>query len=81
MALFIKGLKINITSLTISTIDEWLDENGRWWLDEFYNMSDDDKKSFILRYRLTIATCLNSDSYDEEALKEEIEEYWEYEMV
>lgn len=62
-------------------IDEWLDENGRWWLDEFYNMSDEEKKSFILRYRLTIATCLDSDSYDEEALKEEIEEYWEYEMV
>jgi hypothetical protein len=62
-------------------IDEWLDENGRWWLDEFYNMSDEDKKSFILRYRLTIATCLDSDSYDEETIKEEIEEYWEYEMV
>lgn len=62
-------------------IDEWLDENDRWWLDEFYNMSGEDKKAFILRYRLTIATCLDSDSYDEEALKEEIEEFWEYEMV
>lgn len=62
-------------------INEYLMESGRWWIEDFSNLSDDDKKMLIRRYRLTIATCLNSNTYDMESLKESIEDSWQYEMV
>jgi hypothetical protein len=62
-------------------IDEYLSEDGRWWMESFNNLSDEDKQMFIRRYRLTIASCLHSNTYDYESLKESIEESWQYEMV
>jgi hypothetical protein len=62
-------------------INEYLMECGRWWIEDFSNLSDDDKKMFIRRYRLTISACLHSGTYDHGSLKESIEESWQYEMV
>ena len=59
-------------------INEYLMEYGRWWIEDFSNLSDDDKKMFILRYRLTIAVCLHSGTYNYESLKESIEESWQH---
>lgn len=62
-------------------IDEYMmSEMGRWWMQDFNNLSDEDKKMIILRYRLTIAICLHSNTYGEE-LMQEIEQAWQYEMV
>ncbi len=58
-------------------IDEWLSEDGRWWISEFDNLNDNDKKMFLQRYRLTISYCLHSSTFDYEALKEDIEKGWE----
>ena len=58
-------------------INDWLREDGTWWMNEFHNMSDDEKKKLIRRYRLTIQTCLlNSNNQ-----KDLIEEAWEYEQL
>ena len=59
-------------------IDEWLMDFGRWWMEEFENLDDDNKKLFIERYRLTIASGLHSDTYNEETLMEQINDSWKY---
>ena len=59
-------------------IDEWLSENQRWWLYEFDNLSDESKKIFIQRYRLTISICLHSSTFDYKVLNENIEKGWKY---
>ena len=59
-------------------IDEWLMDFGRWWMEEFENLDNDNKKLFIERYRLTIASGLHSDTYNEETLMEEINDSWKY---
>ena len=58
-------------------IDDWLNEEGRWWIAEFDRIDDEEKKTFIQRYRLTISYCLHSSTYDYESLKQEIEKGWE----
>jgi len=58
--------------------DEWLMDVGRWWMEEFENLDNDNKKLFIERYRLTIASGLHSDTYNEETLMEEINDSWKY---
>lgn len=63
-------------------IDEYMmSELGRWWIEDFNKLSDEDKKTFILRYRLTIATCLFTSTYDMDSIKESIEESWQHEMT
>ena len=59
-------------------IDEWLMESGRWWMDEFTKLDDEGKKQFIQRYRLTISTCLHSNTYNDEELRSNIDESWEF---
>ena len=59
-------------------INEWLMESGRWWFEEFTKLDDNNKKLFIERYRLTISTCLFSNTYDEDELRSTIEESWEH---
>lgn len=59
-------------------IDEWLMDVGRWWMEEFENLDNDNKKLFIERYRLTIASGLHSDTYNEETLMEQINDSWKY---
>lgn len=59
-----------------SDFDEYLSESGRWWIESFDSLGIDEKESFIQRYRLTIACCLHSNTYDEESIKESIEESW-----
>jgi len=59
-----------------SDIDEYLSDMGRWWIESFSQLSDDDKETFIQRYRLTIACCLHTNTYDEETIKETIEDSW-----
>ena len=54
--------------------DEYLSVYGRWWMETFNQLSNEDKEKFIQRYRLTIACCLSSDTYDEETIKENIEQ-------
>lgn len=58
-------------------VDEFLSEYGRWWVGEFTNMDDKGKTNFIHAYRLTIATCLHSNTYNYEDLQEEINSYLE----
>lgn len=62
-------------------IDEYLMEDGRWWISDFESLSDEDKKTFILRYRLTIATCLFTNTYDMDSIRESIEENWQYQIA
>ena len=57
-------------------IDDWLNEEGRWWIAEFDRIDDEQKKTFIQRYRLTISYCLHSSTYDYESLKEDVEKGW-----
>ena len=59
-------------------MDEWLSEDGRWWFEEFIKLDNDKKKLFIERYRLTISTCLHSNTYDEDELRSDIDESWTY---
>ena len=59
-------------------IDEWLMESGRWWFEEFTKLDDEGKKLFIERYRLTISTCLHSNTYDDDKLRSDIDESWSY---
>ena len=55
-------------------INEYLLEFGRWWVELYDKLPDGEKKSLIERYRLTIAVCLNSNTYDYDSLKEIIDE-------
>lgn len=57
-------------------IDDWLMESGRWWFEEFTKLDDDNRILFIERYRLTISTCLHSNTYDEDELRSGIEDSW-----
>jgi hypothetical protein len=59
-----------------SDFDEYLSDSGRWWMESFNQLNDQEKENFIQRYRLTIACCLHSNTYDEETIKETIEESW-----
>lgn len=59
-------------------ITEWLMESGRWWFEEFTKLDDEGKKLFIERYRLTISTCLHSNTYDDDKLRSDIDESWSY---
>ena len=59
-------------------IDDYISsELGRWWIESFDNLDDEMKKNFIHRYRLTIATCLHSNTYMYEDLMNEINESYE----
>ena len=58
-------------------VDEYLSEYGRWWIEEFTKLDDKGKTNFIHAYRLTIATCLHSNTYNYEDLQEEINSYLE----
>jgi hypothetical protein len=59
-----------------SDFDEYLSDMGRWWIESFSQLSDEDKETFIQRYRLTIACCLDSNTYNEETIKESINNSW-----
>jgi len=56
--------------------DEYVHQMGRWWIDTFHQLTNQDKETFLQRFNLTIACCLNSHSYNEETIKETIEESW-----
>ena len=58
-------------------VDEYLSEYGRWWIGEFANLDEKKKTEFIHAYRLTIASCLHSDTYNYETLQEQINSYLE----
>jgi len=59
-------------------IDDYISsELGRWWIESFDNLDDEIKKNVIHRYRLTIATCLHSNTYMYEDLMNEINESYE----
>ena len=58
-------------------VDEFLREDGRWYISEFTNMDEKRKTDFIQAYRLTISMCLHSNTYDYETLQEEINSYLE----
>jgi hypothetical protein len=62
-------------------VDEYLSEFGRWWIESFDKLDDEMKKNFIHRYRMTIATCLHSDTYMYETLMEEVNESYEAMMA
>ena len=57
-------------------IDEYIQQMGRWWIETFKQLSNEDKEFFLLRYNVTIACCLNSNTYNEETIKESIEDSW-----
>ena len=57
-------------------IDEYIQQMGRWWIETFKQLSNEDKEIFLLRYNVTIACCLNSNTYNEETIKESIEDSW-----
>ena len=57
-------------------IDEYILQMGRWWIETFKQLSNEDKEIFLLRYNVTIACCLNSNTYNEETIKESIEDSW-----
>lgn len=59
-------------------VDEYLSEYGRWWIEEFDKLDDKGKTNFIQVYRLTIATCLHSDTYNYEDLQTEINDSLQY---
>lgn len=55
-------------------IDDYLrSEMGRWWIEDFSKLDDESKKLFIHRYRMTIATCMFSNTYDMDSIREEID--------
>lgn len=58
-------------------VDEYLSEFGRWWIELFDKLDDEMKKNFIHRYRMTIATCLHSNTYMYEDLMNEVNESYE----
>lgn len=57
-------------------IDEYIQQMGRWWIETFNQLSNEDKETFLQRYNVTIACCLNSNTYNEETIKESIEDSW-----
>jgi len=57
-------------------MDEYIQEMGRWWIETFNQLSNEDKETFLQRYNVTIACCLNSNTYNEETIKESIEDSW-----
>ena len=57
-------------------IDEYIQQMGRWWIETFKQLSNEDKETFLQRYNVTIACCLNSNTYNEETIKETIEDSW-----
>lgn len=57
-------------------IDEYIQQMGRWWIETFKQLSNEDKETFLHRYNVTIACCLNSNTYNEETIKESIEDSW-----
>ena len=59
-------------------VDEFLREDGRWYISEFTNMDEKRKTDFIQAYRLTISMCLHSNTYDYETLQNEINESLQY---
>ena len=62
-------------------VDEYLTEFGRWWMEEFGKLDNEMKVKFIERYRLTIASCLFSDTYNYETLMSEINESFDAMMA
>ncbi len=48
----------------------------RWWLDSFSDVELELKKKFIERFRLTVAICIFSSSYDIDINREKIEREW-----
>lgn len=61
-------------------VDEFaISDFGRWW-SELDDLSDEEIKLLILRYRLTISNCLFSDTYDEDSILENIESDWQHEV-
>ena len=57
-------------------IDEYIQQMGRWWIETFKQLSNEDKETFLQRYNVTIACCLNSNTYNEETIKESREDSW-----
>ncbi len=57
-------------------IDEYIQQMGRWWIETFDQLTNEDKETFLQRYNVTIACCLNSNTYNEETIKESIEDSW-----
>ena len=51
-------------------------DNSRWWSESFNDLEINIKKIFIERYRLTIALCMFSNTYDYEILQKSIETSW-----
>ena len=49
----------------------------RWWVDSFPDLDVELKKKFIERFRLTVGACMNSNTYDYDTIKENIDKYWE----
>jgi hypothetical protein len=56
--------------------DEYVQQMGRWWIDTFHQLTNQDKETFLQRCNVTIACCLNSHTYNEQTIKETIEESW-----
>ena len=56
--------------------NEFLYEFGRWWI-ETDKLNDDEKINLIERYRITISSCLFSDTYSYETIKEDIDQYFQ----
>lgn len=60
-------------------IDQFIQESyGSNWFLETDKLSDDEKMKLIERYRVTISTCLFSDTYNYDTLKESINSHFEY---
>lgn len=59
------------------SIDEFLCDFGRWWI-ETDKLTDDEKIKLIERYRVTISTCLFSNTYCYDTIKESIEQNYSY---
>ena len=62
-------------------VDEYLSEFGRWWMEDFGKLDDEMKTKFIHRYRITIATCLFSNTYMYEDLMNEVNESYDAMMA
>jgi len=48
-----------------------------WWVESFPDLEVELKKKFIERYRLTVGVCMNSNTYDYDTIKDNIDKYWE----
>lgn len=58
-------------------MEEWLFSNygSRWWVDIMYEGDDLDKYELLWRYRNTIMSALNSNTYNEDEIYDDIDEY------